>query len=148
MLLLNRSFYALQSNWVPTAVALTAVAANAALDAVLYRLGIWGIPLATAGVNVIAATALLVLMRRRVGLERVGRTLGAVARVFAASAVAAGSGLGIWYALDAALGRSLAAQLASLGAAFVVAGAVYVGASRALAVRELETLLALRRRAP
>ena len=71
MLILNRSFYALQTNWIPTGIALGAVALNAGLDAVLYRLGIWGIPLATASVNVIAATALLVMMRRRLGLEHV-----------------------------------------------------------------------------
>ena len=55
MLILNRSFYAVQTNWIPTAVAVGAVALNAALDAVLYRVGIWGIPLATASVNVVAA---------------------------------------------------------------------------------------------
>ena len=55
MLILNRSFYAVQTNWIPTAVALSAVALNAGLDAVLYRFGIWGIPLATALVNVVAS---------------------------------------------------------------------------------------------
>ena len=55
MLILNRSFYAVQTNWVPTGIALGAVALNAALDTVFYRLGIWGIPLATSTVNVVAA---------------------------------------------------------------------------------------------
>ncbi len=54
MLILNRSFYAMQTNWVPTGIALGAVALNAALDTVFYRLGIWGIPLATSTVNVFA----------------------------------------------------------------------------------------------
>ena len=71
MLILNRSFYAVQTNWIPTAVAVGAVALNAALDAVFYRLGIWGIPLATASVNVVAALTLFVMMRRRLGLEHV-----------------------------------------------------------------------------
>ena len=93
MLILNRSFYAVQTNWVPTGIALGAVGLNAAFDTVFYRLGIWGIPLATSTVNVVAAAVLLVMMRRRVGLEHVGRTLGVVARVAVAGAVAAGLAL-------------------------------------------------------
>lgn len=148
MLILNRSFYALQSNWIPTAVALGAVGLNAALDAALYRLGIWGIPLATSLVNVAAASALLVLMRRRLGLAQVGRTLGAVLAIGAAGALAAGAGLGGWWALDAVLGRGLAAQLVALGAGLGTAGLVYAAAARALGLRELEALLLLRPRRP
>jgi len=146
MLILNRAFYAVQTNWVPTAVALGAVALNAALDGVLYRLGIWGIPLATASVNVAGAAALLVMMRRRVGLERVAETSAVVARIALASALAAGAGLAAWYLLDAWLEGSLLAQIVSLGAGFVAAGGVYVAASRVLDVRELEALLLLRER--
>ena len=47
MLMLNRAFFSLQNAWIPTAVALANLALNAALDAAFYRLGIWGIPLAT-----------------------------------------------------------------------------------------------------
>lgn len=148
MLILNRSFYALQSNWIPTAVALGAVGLNAAADAVLYRLGIWGIPLATSLVNVAAASVLLVLMRRRLGLEQVRRTLGAALAIGAAGALAAGAGLLAWWALDASLGRGLAAQLFALGAGLVAAGLVYAAAARALGLRELEALLLLRARRP
>jgi putative peptidoglycan lipid II flippase len=144
LLLLNRSFYAVQSNWVPTTIALAAVALNAALDAVFYRFGIWGIPLATASVNVFAAGALVVMMRRRVGLERVGRTVGVVARIVVASVLAAGVGLALWFGIDAGLGRSLVAQLVSLGVAFAAAGGTYFFAARTLAGRELDALLALR----
>ena len=71
MLILNRGFYAVQTNWVPTAVALGVVGLNAVLDAIFYRLGIWGIPLATSVVNVVGTITLLVMMRRRVGLHAV-----------------------------------------------------------------------------
>ena len=47
MLMLMRTFFSLQSNWIPTTIALANLGVNAALDAVFYRLGIWGIPLAT-----------------------------------------------------------------------------------------------------
>ena len=147
MLILNRSFYAVQTNWVPTGIALGAVALNAAFDTVFYRLGIWGIPLATSTVNVVAAAVLLVMMRRRVGLEHVGRTLGVVARVAVAGGVCRrclrtrrGT------ASTPSLGGGLVAQLVSLGAAFAVGGLVYVALGRALGLRELEALLLLRAR--
>jgi putative peptidoglycan lipid II flippase len=144
MLILNRSFYAVQTNWVPTGIALGAVGLNAAFDLVFYRLGIWGIPLATSTVNVVASVVLLVMMRRRVGLEHVGRTIAVVARVAAAGAVAAGLAFSAWYLLDELLGRGLLAQIVSLGGAFAVAGVVYLGLARALGLRELEALLLLR----
>jgi putative peptidoglycan lipid II flippase len=148
MLILNRGFYAVQTNWVPTAVALGAVALNAILDAVLYRLGIWGIPLATSAVNVAGTGALLVMMYRRVGLEPVRSTLRAVVRIGAASVLAAMSSLFVWFALDGWLGRTLGAQLASLGSALLIAGLVYAGAARIFEVREIATLLLLRARRP
>ncbi|GIU94586.1 MAG: lipid II flippase MurJ [Gaiellaceae bacterium] len=146
MLILNRAFYAVQTNWVPTAVALGAVGLNAAFDAVFYRLGIWGIPLATATVNVVGAAVLLEMMRRRIGLERLGRTLAVVGRVVVAGALAAAVAFVVWAAVDAEVGRSLGAQILSLGLAFVAGGAAYVGSARSLRVRELDELLALRRR--
>jgi len=146
MLILNRSFYAVQTNWVPTGIALGAVALNAAFDTVFYRLGIWGIPLATSTVNVAAAIVLLVMMRRRIGLEHVGRTLRVVVRVALAGAVSAGLAFATWYGLDDVLGTGLGVQVVSLGAAFAVGGLAYVGLARALGLRELEALLLLRAR--
>ncbi|MDQ3671341.1 MAG: murein biosynthesis integral membrane protein MurJ [Actinomycetota bacterium] len=146
MLLLNRSFYAIQSNWIPTSIALGTVGLNAAFDAVFYRLGIWGIPLATATVNVLGAATLLVMMRRRLGLEHVGRTLAVVGRIVVAATAGAGVALGAWYILDDWLGRSTLAQIVSLGTALVAAGLIYAGVARALGIRELEALLLLRAR--
>jgi putative peptidoglycan lipid II flippase len=146
MLILNRSFYAVQSNWIPTAVALGAVVLNASLNGVFYRLGIWGIPLATAVVNVVGAAALLTMMRRRVGLEPVGQTAGVVARIALAGGVAAGAAFLLWYGVDDWLGRSVGAQLVAVGSALLTAGVVYAGAARALGIRELEALLLLRAR--
>jgi putative peptidoglycan lipid II flippase len=146
MLILNRSFYAVQTNWIPTAVAVGAVALNVALNGVFYRLGIWGIPLASAVVNIAGAAALLWMMRRRIGLEHVARTVGVVARILAAAAVAAGAALLVWYFADDWLGRSTGAQILSVGAGLFATGVVYAGAARALGIRELEALLLLRAR--
>jgi putative peptidoglycan lipid II flippase len=146
MLILNRSFYAVQSNWIPTGIALGAVGLNAGFDTVFYRLGIWGIPLATALVNVAAAATLFVMMRRRVGLEHVARTAGVVARIAGAAAAAAAGAYLAWLALDSLVGDALAGQLASVVAGLAAAALVYVVGSRALGVRELDTLLLLRAR--
>jgi putative peptidoglycan lipid II flippase len=146
MLLLNRGFFSLQSNWIPTSVALGNLGLNAALDAAFYRFGTWGIPLATSVVNVAGSAVLLVLMRRRLGRLGFGAILDSVLRIVVASAALAGAAYGIWYGIDRGLGRSFAGQLASVGLALVIGTAVYLLVCRALKVRELGALLALRSR--
>src|SRR6185295_7074077 len=67
MLMLNRGFFSLQSPWLPTYVALGNLALNVVLDAAFFPLGVWGLPLATAVVNIAGTVALLILLRRRLG---------------------------------------------------------------------------------
>src|SRR5881394_3378628 len=106
MLLLNRGFFSLQSNWIPTAVALGNLGINAALDAAFYRFGTWGIPLATSCVNVAGSALLLALMRRRLG-RLGGRAIAdSVVRIAVGSAALAGAAYGTWWVLDDALGPS------------------------------------------
>jgi putative peptidoglycan lipid II flippase len=145
-LLLNRSFYAVQSNWVPTGVALGAVGLNAVFNTFFYRLGIWGVPLSTTTVNIVAAVTLLVLMRRWIGLENMTRTATAIVRILVAAALAALAAFGVWWALDSWLGRATLAQVVSVGLGLVAAALVYPGAARMLRVSELEALLLLRAR--
>ncbi len=83
MLMLNRAFFSLQSNWIPTAVALGNLFLNALLDLAFYRFGTWGIPLSTAVVNIAGTVALLVAMRRRIGGIEGAQTAAAAARVVA-----------------------------------------------------------------
>jgi putative peptidoglycan lipid II flippase len=146
MLLLNRAFFSLQSNWIPTMVALGNLGLNAAFDALFYRFGTWGIPLATSVVNIAGSTVLLVLMRRRLGRINFGEIADSIGRIVVASAAVAGAAYGVWYGLDRAFGRSVAGQLVSVGLALLTAIGVYLLASRALKVRELGALLALRSR--
>jgi putative peptidoglycan lipid II flippase len=146
MLLLNRGFFSLQTNWIPTSVALGNLGLNAALDAAFYRFGTWGIPLATSVVNVAGSAVLLVLMRRRLGRLGFRGILDSVLRIVVASAALAGAAYGIWYVIDRELGRSFAGQLASVGPALVIGTAAYLLVCRALKVRELGALLALRSR--
>jgi putative peptidoglycan lipid II flippase len=140
MLLLNRAFFSLQSNWIPTVIALGNLALNAALDAAFYRLGVWGIPLSTSVVNVAGTAALLWVLRDRLGRLELGETARAFARIAAAAAVMAGSSYFVWRVLDDALGRSLGAQIVSLGTALVEALAAYVFVAGLLRVRELDAV--------
>src|SRR2546425_1314928 len=96
MLLLNRGFFSLQSNWVPTAIALANLGLNAALDAAFYRFGTWGLPLATSLVNLAGSGVLLVLMRRRLGRMNFGEIADSVLRIVLASAVLAGAAFRTW----------------------------------------------------
>jgi putative peptidoglycan lipid II flippase len=145
MLMLNRAFFSLQAAWIPTWIALGNLGLNAVLDAAFYRFGIWGIPLSTSLVNIAGTGALLVLFRRRMrgfGLGETGRSFALVTIASAALALVA---WGIWRGLDAGLGQSLPAQIVSLGAGLVLGYAAFLGMCRLLGVRELETMLRLRR---
>jgi putative peptidoglycan lipid II flippase len=146
MLMLNRAFFSLQSPWIPTAVALGNLALNGVLDWAFYRFGTWGIPLATTVVNIAGTFALLELLRRRLGRIELRESVGAFVRIVLASAVLAIVAYGSWRGLDEELGRSLAAQIASVGTAIVVGTLAYGFSCRLLGVRELQALLSLRSR--
>jgi putative peptidoglycan lipid II flippase len=146
MLMLNRAFFSLQSNWTPTVVALGNLALNAALDALFYRFGVWGLPLATAVVNIAGTAVLLLLLRRRLGRIEFGETADSTVRIVVASAVLAGVSFAVWWGLDRAVGRSFGGQVLSVGSALAVGVVVYLACCRALRVRELGALLALRNR--
>ena len=144
MLLLNRAFYGLQENWIPTVVALGNLALNVALFGAFYSLGVWGLPLAVSLSNLAGAVALVVLMRNRVRDVDARATAGALGRIVAASIAAAGLSVLAWWGVDAVVGRSLGAQLVSVGLGLGVATIAYLAACRALGVRELGSLLGLR----
>jgi putative peptidoglycan lipid II flippase len=148
MLLLNRAYYSLQTNWVPTAVALGNVAVNVVLYLALYRVGVWGIPLSVSIANVVSATALFVIMKPRLRGVDSGATGRMIARVVVAAAVLAATSFGVWWGLDTALGDAIWAQIVSVGAALIAGGGAYLMACRVLHVRELDALLALLRRRP
>ena len=148
MLMLNRAFFSLQENWIPTVVALANLAVNAILDAAFYHFGVWGIPLSTSVVNICGTAALAVLLRRRDGNLDLAATVSATVRIVVAAGLLALAAWPVWHALDAALGRSTPAQIVSLGLALGAGAAVYFAACRALRVREMQALLSVRGRRP
>ncbi len=146
MLMLNRAFFSLRSNWIPTWIALGNLFLNAVLDFAFYRVGTWGIPLATAICNIAGTWALLVVLRRRIRRFD-GRAIASTTiKVVVASAVVGVVAWTIWHPLDSALGRSFPAQLVSLGCGLSVSILVYLLCCRLLKVRELDALLSLRAR--
>ena len=135
MLMLTRGFYGLQANWLPTSIAVATLALNALLNAVLYPLGTWAIPLATSLTNVVGTILLLVFLTRRAGSLHVATVAGSVVRIAVGASLAGAAAFAVWYPLDRALGRSTGAQIVSLGAALAAATLVYLvvlqGAPRA-----------------
>jgi putative peptidoglycan lipid II flippase len=131
---------------VPTAIALANLGFQVVLNLILYRFGIWSIPLATSFVNLAGTLALLLVLRRRMGRIDTRRTLTTYAKATIGALVAAGVAYGVWWALDDELGRSVWMQIVSLGSALLVATGVYLGVARILRMGELDTLLSLVRR--
>jgi len=144
--MLNRAFFSLQENWIPTWVALGNLFLNIVLDLAFSPLGIWGIPLATSVVNIAGTAALLIFFRRRLGRIQFGEIWTSFVRVFVARGGFRRRAFAVWKPLDSAAGRSVGGQLVSLVPALAAAVAAYLLAARALRVREMQALLSLRGR--
>jgi putative peptidoglycan lipid II flippase len=143
-LLLTRTYFSLQSPWTPTALAGGTLAINVAVAAALYDpLGIGGVVLATA-VSTAAMTAgqAYYLRDRLHGLE-LSTTARATAKMLVAAAILGGIAYGTWWALDQLLGRSLAGQLVSVGAALALGSAAYAAIVLALRIPEARQILDL-----
>ena len=125
-LLLTRTFFSLQRPWLPTKLALASVAVNAVVSLALYQpLGIAGIVLGTTVSNVVMTLLLGHRLRRELGGLEVMRTLRAVTLMTGAGVLLAVIAYGTWYGLDDLLGRSLPAQLISVGSALALGGLAY-----------------------
>jgi putative peptidoglycan lipid II flippase len=153
-LLLTRTFFAVQRPWIPTALAGINMVVDIVVSIALYKpLGIAGLVIGTAAAN--AVMTALQYRRLRIGFN--GRLEGAhtvmiTIRILIASAILAGVSWAIWKGLDAALGRSLPAQIISVGVSISAGIAVYakvVLAMRIPEARQIEDLVLgrLRRRA-
>jgi putative peptidoglycan lipid II flippase len=145
--LLNRAFYGIQRPWLPLTVGVANLALNTVLCLVLYKpLGVGGITLATAMVSAFNCVALIGLLRRQIG----GIDGRAVARTVLLSVVAliplTVAGFGVWWVVDAWLGRSVWAQLASVSLGYLAGFAAYALTARFLHMVELHEVLAVARR--
>lgn len=124
-LLLIRAFFALKRPWLPTFVAAIGAVLFAPLAWMLsLRMELDGIALATSIVSLVTFMVLLELLRRELGGIGTPLLIDGFVRSLVAGAAAAGIAWAVWWAADDILGRSLPAQIASVG----VAGAIGVGA--------------------
>jgi putative peptidoglycan lipid II flippase len=139
-LLLTRAFFAVQRPWIPTRLAAINIVVDIVVSIGLYKpLGIAGLVIGTLAANVVMTV--LQLQRLRAGFN--GRLDGAqttmiTARIAVASALLAGASWAVWYLLDRLLGRSLAAQIVSVGAAGLVGLWLYTRAVLAMHVPEAQ----------
>ena len=125
-LLLTRTFFSLQRPWLPTRLALWSILVNVAVSYALHEpMGIGGVVLGTTVSNVVLCVLEARVLRRGLGGLELTETLRAMALILAASALLGGVAYGAWYGLDSILGRSLPAQLISVGLALAVGGAAY-----------------------
>jgi putative peptidoglycan lipid II flippase len=118
-LLLTRAFFAVQRPWIPTRLAAINIVVDIIVSIGLYKpFGIAGLIIGTVAAN--ALMTALQLLRLRAGFD--GRLEGAqttmvTARIALASILLAGAAWAVWYLLDDLLGRSLPAQIVSVGGA-------------------------------
>jgi putative peptidoglycan lipid II flippase len=143
-LLLTRTFFSLQRPWFPTALAGVTLVINTAVSAALYEpLGIGGIVIGTAVASAAMTVAQAYYLRRELHGFEIGRTLRAVAGMLAAAALLGVVAYYSWEVLDEAFGRSLIAQLASVGIALVLGSAAYAGAVLTLRIPEAMQIIRL-----
>jgi putative peptidoglycan lipid II flippase len=137
-LLLTRTFFALQRPWIPTRLAALNIVVDAVVSIALYKpLGIAGLVIGTAAAN--AVMTVLQLHRLRVGFNRRlegAQTLMVTVRILVATVVMAALARGVWVGLDDLLGRSLPAEIVTVGIAVTAACALYATAVLTMRVPE------------
>ena len=145
-LLMTRSFFARQEARVPTQVAAGNLFLNLILDLILYKpFGAAGIAFSTAIVTTWNATVLATLLTRRVGSLHVREVAGEAARIAVATVYCTAAAFGVWWPLDQLLGRSIPAQLASVGLGLAAGAGAYLAAGRILHLAEMDVLASLAR---
>jgi putative peptidoglycan lipid II flippase len=136
-LLLTRTFFSLQKPWLPTAISVAGLAVNVAVSVALYGpMGIGGVVLGTAA-STAATTALLwrYASRELDGID--GRTTAVAALgIVTASAILGAVTYIVWALLDHLLGRSVPAQMISVGGGLSSGAVVYTRAVLWLEIAE------------
>jgi putative peptidoglycan lipid II flippase len=143
-LLFSRTFFSLQKPWLNTSLAMGNLALNVVFSAALYKpLGIEGVVLGSVISTTAMALAQAAFLRRDLGGIEGGKIAAALVRILIGAAALAGASYGVWYALDQALGRSLIAQIVSLGTGIAVGAAIYIGTVLVLKVEEARQITRL-----
>lgn len=140
-LLLTRTFFSLQKPWLPTAIAVAGLAVNVAVSVALYGpLGIGGIVIGTAASSAATTALLWRLAHRELGGVQERETAAAGLAMLTASAVLGAVAWLVWALLDEVLGRSLPAQLVSVGGALGAGSLAYARAVLWMEVPEAQAV--------
>ena len=144
-LLLTRTFFAVQRPWIPTRLAAMNLVVDVIVSVALYKpLGIAGLVIGTAAAN--AVMTALQLHRLRQGFNgrlEGGQTMMITARILVASAIMAALAWLVWHLLDSLLGRSLPAQVVSVGLGISAGIVVYAKLVLVMRIREARQIEAL-----
>jgi putative peptidoglycan lipid II flippase len=144
-LLLTRSFFAVKRPWIPTRLAAINIVVDIIVSLSLYKpLGIAGLVIGTAVAN--AVMTALQIHRLRIGFNgrlEGGQTLMITVRILVASVLAAALGWLVWALLHALLGRSLIAQIVSIGVSILLAMVLYAWLALAMRIPEAWQIRAL-----
>jgi putative peptidoglycan lipid II flippase len=127
-LLLTRTFFAVKRPWIPTALAALNMIVDVIVSVALYNpLGIAGLVIGTAAANAVMTG--LQIYRLRIGFNGdldLPQTTMITIRILIASALMAAISYLVWYGLDSLLGRSLVAQIISVGGGIGVGILLYM----------------------
>ena len=146
-LLQTRTFFSLQRPWMATGLAALDLIVSALGALLLYKpFGTGGIVAGTGIGTTAAVVAQAIVLRRELGGLELGRLLSTGIRIAVAAGALAAVSFGVWDLLDNTLGRGLAGQIVSLGAALGLGGLIYVAAAKLLRIAELEQIARLVRR--
>jgi putative peptidoglycan lipid II flippase len=141
-LLLTRTFFSLQRPWLPTGLGAATLLVNLGVAlALVGPYGIGGIVVATAVASAAMTAGQLYYLRRELGGRLEGaQTLRAVARLLLAAVALNVVAYLVWRGLDEALGRSLPAQIVSVGGGLTAGIAAYCGAVLRMQVAEAQQI--------
>lgn len=141
-LLLTRTFFSLQRPWIPTGLAVANLAINIAISLMLYRpFGVAGLVIGTAVASLGMAVLQAHYLRRLLGGSLEGaRMAHALLRIVNASGLLGAVSYGTWWLLDDLFGRSILAQVVSVGGAATTGFVVYAAAVLAMKVPEAEQI--------
>ena len=141
-LLLTRTFFSLQRPWLPTALGAATLVLNLVVAVALVGpYGIGGIVFATAVASAAMTAGQAYYLRRELGGRLEGHdTVRAIARTLVAAGLLALVAYVAWFALDALLGRSLPAQIVSVGGGLAVGITIYCAAVLRMRIAEAQQI--------
>jgi putative peptidoglycan lipid II flippase len=136
-LLFSRTLFSLQRPWITTAVAFANMGVNALISLALYKpFGLAGVVLGSVAGTLVMAVSQAFLLRAPLGGIEGSRTLMITARISVASILLGAVSYVVWYVLDKLLGRSLPAQIVTVGAG--IGSGIYVYVRAVLRMRVTE----------